>query len=486
VSKSIHLNVAALVGGLGFALIVEHFTNFFADNSNNEKIWGKRPFGELYFSELKYFQEQAPSFKQSLRVQSQKSQIEYAIVALKNLPKNMSLETSAAKIVKDWQIGSAYNGRGILLLYSEAEHAFKIEVTYALEGNYTDAQMGRLQDMSASFFRSGHSIDSFSELLGAFSEIAQLSGDDRSTAAANAATHLSGGAGAATYNFEKIMNDRMLNINGISAEELNKYAPAQSAEETAARYIRSLENGVGDPRLPLLTEGAQLMSLEYPRSSSYQISLAEKMKRVSPYKVIIKGDLAALRFREDAGIFPVYLRKTDKGLWLVDVPKSFAYTQLFENSDKIYHKNNTHPFIFAFPETLTNPNFILGAGRTNIPELLKYPFNLKSIIKEAELDIAKNPDDAAKYFRLSELLYFECYWMQSAVDLLEKGLKLNPNAKHYHWLATEIYANIPNINPIKEHWEAILRLDPKDSKARLLYKHYLKSYFPGDKRISEL
>ena len=86
------------------------------------------------------------AFKSSLKLAEKRSGIENALILLKRLPPDSTIEKTAESLFQRWQIGRSRSGRGILYLYSEEENLFKIEVSYLLEGLFPDAICHRLEE----------------------------------------------------------------------------------------------------------------------------------------------------------------------------------------------------------------------------------------------------------------------------------------------------------------------------------------------------
>jgi len=65
-------------------------------------------------------------------------------------------------------------------------------------------------------------------------------------------------------------------IRRLPAAQLSQFLPAPDADLTVQRYLASLEAGIGDPRLPLLTEGSRIFRAVVPRdeaSSEFPLTL---------------------------------------------------------------------------------------------------------------------------------------------------------------------------------------------------------------------
>ena len=72
--------------------------------------------------------------------------IETVIVTLPALPQTHTIESLAAELFSNWQIGKSTGGRGILLLMADKEKLVKIEVSYELEDVFTDIFCGHIED----------------------------------------------------------------------------------------------------------------------------------------------------------------------------------------------------------------------------------------------------------------------------------------------------------------------------------------------------
>src|SRR5260370_34565220 len=68
------------------------------------------------------------------------------------------------------------------------------------------------------------------------------------------AEFLSGGAGALVQGYDRTLEDYARAIQHLPDAQLSAFRPSTDAGTAAQRYLQSLALGVGDPRLPLLTE----------------------------------------------------------------------------------------------------------------------------------------------------------------------------------------------------------------------------------------
>lgn len=69
--------------------------------------------------------------------------VEMAILTVKSL-EGLSVEQAAMQVAETWQLGTAKADKGVLLLISKNDRKLRFEVGYGLEGDFTDAEAGRI------------------------------------------------------------------------------------------------------------------------------------------------------------------------------------------------------------------------------------------------------------------------------------------------------------------------------------------------------
>ena len=69
--------------------------------------------------------------------------VEMAILTVKSLD-GLSVEQAAMKVAETWQLGTAQADKGVLLLISKNDRKLRFEIGYGLEGDFTDAEAGRI------------------------------------------------------------------------------------------------------------------------------------------------------------------------------------------------------------------------------------------------------------------------------------------------------------------------------------------------------
>jgi hypothetical protein len=105
-------------------------------------------------------------------------------------------------------------------------------------------------------------------------------------------------------------------------------SPAKRREKHLHRAVTTMkyqgskgERHCGDPHLPLLTEGSFYFRMEKPHAPGYLQKIRRYLEYTMRYRVVEKGDLAALPFKPNHPVPPILLRRNEKGLWFVDEPK---------------------------------------------------------------------------------------------------------------------------------------------------------------------
>lgn len=405
--------------------------------------------------------------------------IDFAMLLVDELPEFISPEMAAAQLFDEWEVGARAQGKGVLFLFIEKEGVLKIEVGYELEGIFPDAFVGSFQETLKDYYRDEYFGDVVSNMIitmmrRAQGEEAQILMDSfvgglprKQVGIIEKSTrYRSGGAGVTESNFVTNKEKRLKNVQLLSDEEREHYDKDPELEVVLRRYLKSLQEGVNDPYLPLLTEGSQLMRIEYPENAGFRRRAYNNFS--GKYKIHIQGGLAAVRFtRPD--VMPILFRKDSQGNWLADITKSWAYSQASRNLKKMYPAFGDHSWMFAWENELHEPEVPVTPGP------LEKGKSLDGEIARLEKAIEKQPEVAANYFGLADLLYFECYWIRDAMKLIEKGLTLDPANVLYRKRFISFAHRFPDLSRVEHHYEQIFQHDPGDYQNLHNYRNYLKN-----------
>lgn len=419
--------------------------------------------------------------------------IDFAMLLVDELPDQISIEIAAAQLFDEWQVGAGTQGKGVLFLFVEKNGVLKIEVGYELEGVFPDAFVGSFQETLKDYYRGEYFGDVVSKMVITMMRRAQgeeakvlmdsfVDGLPRQQDAIveKSMSYRSGGAGVTESNFITNKEKKLKNVQQLSDEERAQYDKGADLEIVLQRYLKSLQAGVNDPYLPLLTEGSQMMRLEYPKNAGFQRRAFSDFS--GKYKIHQKEDFAAVRF-ERADVMPILFRKDGKGDWLADITKSWAYSQASRDLKKMNPTWGDHAWIFAWENEYHEP---------------EVPASPLPLVKEKSLDkeilrlenaIKLRPELGSNYFALADLLFFECYWIRDAMELIEKGLVLDPANVLYRKRFISFAYRFPDLSRVEYHYEQIFQHDPGDYQNLWSYAYYLKnkssSVYAGKIKILE-
>lgn len=399
--------------------------------------------------------------------------IDYSMAILDRLPKGYTAETAAVELFSQWEIGQQHQGRGVLYLFIEADGVLKIEVGYELEDVFPDGFVGSFQETLKDYYRGEYFGDVVSSMIITMMRRAQ--GEEVQPLMEQfkggllkkrmiKPDYLSGGAGVTESNFVKSRTDRLQNVTLLSDTERKNYAKDADVEIVLKRYLNSLKKGINDPYLPLLTKGSQFMRLEYPKNSGFQKNAYQKFS--GSYKIYKSGDYAAVRF-DRPDVMPILFRKDSEGNWLADITKSWAYSQATRDLKQMKPAYGDHFWIFAWEKELKE---------AEIPETPR-PFpkekSLEQEIARIENAIKESPEIASNYFQLADIFYYECYWIRDAMNLIEMGLKYEPENCLYRKKYIQFAYRFPDLSKVHDQFEAIYKHDPGDYKNLGAYCSYL-------------
>jgi hypothetical protein len=432
-----------------------------------------RPRHVPYYYNGTSFTEMDQSSRLALRLARERTGIEFVTVLLRRIPDTVYIGDYAAGLFDEWNIGGGTDGKGVLILFVEQDQTLKIEVSYELEPYLTDAYCSSFQPTIKSYYAGRYFGDVFDSIVQNLERriILEISDEDEALfenptvdpeILKSSEVFLSGGAGIIDdeYYYEK--DAKLQFIKPIGPERIREFESSEDIDAVLSRYFRSLREGINYPFLGILTEGSQMMRLEYPESPHFYRSRWEDCQRGLPYNVMVQGDLAAVRFSHDTS-FPIFLRRTPEGLWKVDAARAWvsSWQDFASNSSGPIYRD--HPWMFAFPE------YDRRKSLCDVPELRPMSTGLQSEIKGFEAAIEAKPGDASNYFKLADIFCWDCMWLAPGIDLLERGLELDPANVPYRWLAMDMRRRFPSPEPNAKHLEILLAMNPDDFEA--LYRY---------------
>lgn len=422
------------------------------------------------------------SFKMSLKLAEDQSGVENALILLSQLPKDQTIEATAQNYFHKLRIGERQNGRGILYLYSKAENLFKVEVSYALEGQIPDVVCHRFEEAAKSFMLSELPQDFISELIITLNIEANKKSDLNSLI--NSFTQpkwmeevfLSGGAGVRSQGYDKLKNFNRF-IKNISKVDFKYFSPKKTALESVQLYLESLRRGIGDPSLPLLNQGSQVFRFFIPRNEFQQIRTFDYYQKAGGLKVVESGDLALAGFHSGQPILPIVLRKNKAGLWNIDEVKSWTYFHRFENNIEFFPKYDDLP-VNSILKKLKPKNYLrpIYSHRVSTPAPFPLDGTLLKTVEQLELSVKKNKSDTNTKIKLAEIYLFELGWWNRAAELYSEVEKIEPKRLEVRWRLYDLYLNLSMAEKSLNELSFLANHMPYDYELQKLNRFYQDEY----------
>jgi hypothetical protein len=420
------------------------------------------------------------ALRMSLKLAEDKAGIENALVILPGLPADRTVEQVAADLLSRYRVGERCNGRGLLYLYAVRENLMKVEVSYALEGAIPDVLARRLEEAAKTYMLSEVPQDFLSELI-ITTNLSGMGEGGESGAAARPGwltdDFLSGGGGALTRGYGKSFAEYARAIKRLPPGDLDAFSADADMGETLQRYVLSLRTGIGDPRLPLLTEGSRIFRSVVPRNEAQQQRIAQFLQKSGPLR-ILDGDNLSLAVPKPGGSnLPVVLRRGTDRRWYVDEPKSWTYFHRFEDSVDFRVKFGDNPFLGRLRE-LGPPGVeqAIYGRHVATPVAPAYPFDLGGRVEQLQADAAARPLDASVHAALGDLYFFEMNWVTMATEWYEKARALAPDELGYRWRLVDLYLNASRAEKCLAELKFLTDRIPRDTSVRDWYAAYKKAY----------
>ncbi len=424
----------------------------------------------------------------SVAIFQQATGVQAGLVLEQQLPPGTALEAHATGLFARMGLGRATGGDAILLLWSQAEQQFKIEVSYSLEGVFPDLLCHQLEQAARSHMTAATPYarrDFLTELLVTL-RIHYL--DWRATGrvppapvlqlprASALTAHLSGGAGVARRDY-RLALERAQALQGLlPAEQAARFAAATTARETLQRYLTSLDQGTGSPLLGLLSEGSRYHRMEQPRSAAYTRRIAAYYQKASPFTLWESADLAVAMFQPGHAVLPVLMQRDAQGRWQVDEVRSQAYFQLAEQGGSARAKYADFPHARAWRETPGAPPLqpLFGGRALAPPPASTQP--LAPRLAQLQQQAGAAGAQAADLLALAQLLHFDLYWLEAAAPLYEAALAMQPHHDALRWTLVDVYTNTSDVDAQERHLRALAARKPGDAFTSYYLRWFEQTY----------
>jgi hypothetical protein len=427
----------------------------------------------------------------SIRIFQQATGIGLAVVLQDQLPPGQTIESQAAAFFQQHGLGKDFQGKAMLLLWSEAERQFKIEVSYSLEAVFPDLLCHQLEQAARSYMLASNPYarrDFLTELMVTMrlhylaARATDASVDLKTSALASAyglSAHLSGGAGVVGRDYAGALEQAQAVQAGLPAAVAKDFAPQSSASDTVTLYLRSLREGISASMLPLLSEGSRYYRMEKPLAPAYAQRLAQFYDKALPFALWQQGDRAVAAFQPGQPVLPVFLRRNAQGRWLVDEPKGQAYFVLPEQGGAAVQKYASFPYAAAFaPATGQPATAALYADRSVPPALSEDDSAVKRQVQQLQDRLATQPDDVDATLKLAEVLHFDLYWLEAAAPLYERVLQLAPDRNDIRWRLLDVYTGTSDIDAQERLYQELARRTPNDALLSHYYAWFRRMYPP--------
>lgn len=243
------------------------------------------------------------------------------------------------------------------------------------------------------------------------------------------------------------------------------------------RYLESLELGLGDPHIPLLTSGSQIFRALVPRNAAQQHRVFSYFQKALPYQVATAGGLGLVVFQPGVPNLPIVLRQGQDGLWYVDEPKSWTYFHRFEDGTDFFPKFDDLPLSSALRQTRQpHADHPIYNRRVRTPEVPPYPVSLEKTVAQLEERIRNDPTDAQLYAALGDVYFFEMNWLSRTLEMYETAARLAPDRLEYRWRLVDLYLNTSQAEKFIEELSVLAQTLPNDAEAQRWYRFYKHAY----------
>jgi tetratricopeptide (TPR) repeat protein len=357
--------------------------------------------------------------------------IEAVIVTLPALPQNYSIESLAAEIFSNWEIGQATDGRGILLILADKEKLIKIEVSYELEDVFTDIFCGYIEDKQLkNYFLSNQLNIGLVAVLEEVEQRAQIKRQaDYTIADIDRLDRqlLSGGAGAKRQlaDFQPEM------ISAVGQD----YPAGRSPDEAWQTLIRSWENKVRDPNLGVYTHITRLAYRDYRNLPDSRYEEDVQTYKNKPYEVLQDGPYAVIFFGKKQGWSnaPFLFCRTESG-WQFDIVHQRKYVRMGKNPHWGIERTD-YPYVELLSRCPFWMNQDIPLPRDDIYRI-RNDRGLAAEIRRLEAANAEDAEDFQTVMHLGRLYTITSLSPQKRIAFLKKAKQLKPDSPEpYKYLA---------------------------------------------------
>ncbi|MGB5750420.1 MAG: TPM domain-containing protein [Desulfobacterales bacterium] len=410
--------------------------------------------------------------------------IETLIVTLPSLPPSHTIESLAAEMFSNWQIGSTTEGRGLLLLLSDKEKLIKIEVSYELEDVFTDIFCGYIEDKQLKGYFLSNQVDI--GLVAVMEEIEQRAQirhqADYTVAQIDEldAELLSGGAGAK----RQLTDYREEEISTVG----QTYPAGHTADEAWHTLIRSWQDKVRDPNLGVYTRITRLAYREFKNLPDSRYEEDVNTYKNKPYEVIQNDTYAVIFFGKKKGWdnAPFLFCRTAAG-WQFDIVHQRKYVRMGRNPHWGIERSD-YPYVNLLAKCPYWMNQDIPWEGDDIYRI-EDDSRLADEILELEQAYESRPEDFATVMHLGKLYTLTSLGPKKRISFLKKAKQLDPDSPEpYKYLGIVHLDAFYQFDSAIKEMEAYVRRRPEDVFGHnyLGYLYYCeKHYNPAIKELNK-
>jgi tetratricopeptide (TPR) repeat protein len=401
--------------------------------------------------------------------------IEALVVTLPSLPPSQTIESLAAEMFSDWQIGGTTGGRGLLLLLSNEEKLIKIEVAYELEDVFTDIFCGYIEDKQLKGYFLSNQVDI--GLVAVMEEIEQRAQIKHQAEYSVAqideldAELLSGGAGAKRQ------------LSDYQEEEISvvgqNYPAGLSPNEAWQTLIRSWENKVRDPNLGVYTQITRLAYRDFKNLPDSRYEEDTNTYKNKPYEVIQNDNYAVIFFGKKKGWdnAPFLFCRTASG-WQFDIVHQRKYVRMGRNPHWGIERAD-----FPYVDLLAKCPYWMNQDIPREGEdiyRIENDSRLAGEILDLETVHQSHPDDFETVMRLGKLYTLTSLSPKKRISFLKKAKQLDPDSPEpYKYLGIVHLDAFYQFDSAIKEMETYVRRRPEDvfGHTYLGYLYYCKKRY---------
>lgn len=394
-------------------------------------------------------------FDESIRISilagMNRTQIQNAVVISDKFNPS-ELEAKAAELFESLQVGAQQNGRGILYLFSPANHALKIEVGYALEGILPDAAIKGFELAAKTFIYSDRYQDFWAELINTLNieafEREKSSGSDTEEAYDfSKFRFLSGGAGISSHFYSPTSDQWMSESRGPGTS--TRFPASEQLDIAIETYLNSLKEGANDTNMDILAKESKLFRQITPLTSYNLFRNWRMYSKARTHQTFREGPFAFVFFKSNSPVLPLIFKK-ENSQWKVEEAMSWSLFHRFEDSMKVFLKyplsGMSNDFYRYVKEEIGDP---------------LYPLNKDINIFSLE----KN------HFQESDwrFLYFKLFWLSKVNESLKPLRQLSTDDI---WIFADVFLNLGKMSDFSKAYGLAASRMPGNAQIQKNAKFY--------------